>query len=123
MVLDTFPFPGGTTTAEALWMGVPTLTVSTPGMLGRQGVSLLANAGLEAWICHDVEAYVAKAIGWADAAFGTRQRLSDLRAGLRAQVQACPLFDAPRFAQHFGSAIREMWRIRCVSAKSVDSLR
>lgn len=115
IVLDTFPFPGGTTTVEALWMGVPTLTLSAPGMLGCQGTSLLTNAGLGEWGCHDIDDYVAKAIGWADAAPATRQALSDLRSALRNKVQACPLFDAPRFAQHFGNALREMWRIWCAS--------
>jgi predicted O-linked N-acetylglucosamine transferase (SPINDLY family) len=50
VLLDTFPYPGGTTTAEAIWMGVPTITLATPGMLGRQGQAMLETVGLGDWV-------------------------------------------------------------------------
>lgn len=119
VILDTFPYPGGTTTAEALWMGVPTLTLSTPGMLGRQGAGLLENVGLSDWVCQDAESYVARAIAWAapDAAQqpAQRQALDNLRSKLRPLAQASPLFDAPRFARDLADAWRGMWRRRCAS--------
>lgn len=114
MVLDTFPYPGGTTTMEALWMGVPTLTLATPGMLGRQGAGLLANAGLPDWICSNVDAYVAQAIAWASPEGERRQQLSNLRAQLRPQLMASPLVDARRFAVDLDVALRGMWRKWCV---------
>ncbi len=105
IILDTFPFPGGTTTCEALWMGVPTVTLAGKSMLARQGASLLACAGLADWIAEDEEDYVAKAV----AATIDLERLARLRAGLRQQVLASPLFDAPRFARNFEEAMWGMW--------------
>lgn len=111
IVLDTFPYPGGTTTAEALWMGVPTISLSTPGMLGRQGQSLLSNAGLADWVCHDEETYLALALQWA--APQRWAELAQLRAGLREQLQGSALFDAAQFAQDWQTALRAVWREWC----------
>jgi predicted O-linked N-acetylglucosamine transferase (SPINDLY family) len=61
IALDPFPFPGGTTTVEALWMGVPVLTLAGERMISRQGVSLLMNAGLPDWAASDADDYVARA--------------------------------------------------------------
>jgi len=101
LILDTFPYPGGTTTCEALWMGVPTLTLAGDTLLSRQGVSLLSASGLSGWIAADEEEYVARAVAFAS----DLGRLAALRAGLRQQVLASPLFDAPRFARHFEDAL------------------
>ena len=106
LILDTFPYPGGTTTCEALWMGVPTLTLAGDTLLARQGASLLTAAGLQDWIAGDRDEYIARAISFA----GDRDHLNLLRAGLRRQVQASPLFDAPRFARNFGEALWGMWQ-------------
>ena len=106
MILDTFPYPGGTTTCEALWMGVPTLTLAGGSLLARQGASLLGAAGLAQWVANSKEEYVAKAIALAS----DRPGLARLRAGLRAQVLASPLFDAPRFARNFEEALWGMWQ-------------
>lgn len=104
-ILDTFPYPGGTTTCEALWMGVPTLTLAGDSLLARQGASLLTAAGLESWVTSSTEEYIAKAIALANDAI----KLADLRAILRAQTLSSALFDAPRFAQHFAAALECMW--------------
>ena len=117
LVLDTFPYPGGTTTVEAMWMGVPTLTLATPGMLGRQGAALLVNAGLPDWICNNPEAYVAQAIAWASPEGERRQRLSDLRAQLRPQLMKSPLMDAQHFAVDLDQALRGMWRDWCAQSR------
>jgi predicted O-linked N-acetylglucosamine transferase (SPINDLY family) len=106
IILDTFPFTGGTTTCEALWMGVPTLTIAGDNMLARQGASLLACAGLAEWIAGDAEEYVAKAVAHS----ADLEKLAALRAGLRHQVLASPLFDGPRFARHFQEALWGMWQ-------------
>lgn len=108
IVLDTFPYPGGTTTCEALWMGVPTLTLAGETMLARQGASLLNAAGLGDWVAAGKKDYIDKAIQLTV----DLPRLATVRAGLREQVGASPLFDAPRFARHLGAALRGMWQAR-----------
>ena len=109
IALDPFPFTGGTTTVETLWMGVPVLTLAGRQFLARQGVGLLMNAGLPEWVASDKEDYLARAVAHAS----DLQRLASLRAGLRQQVLASPIFDAPRFARHFETALRGMWEKWC----------
>ena len=106
VLLDTFPYPGGTSTAEALWMGVPTLTLATPGMLGRQGQAMLHSLGLEQWITHSDGAYVARAIDLANHREQTLHTLTHLRATLRDTARRSPLFDAETFARDFEALLR-----------------
>lgn len=113
--LDPFPYNGVTTTFEALWMGVPVLTLAGGRFISRQGVGILTNAGLSDWIAADADELVAKAVAYA----GNLDRLAVLRAGLRRQVQASPLFDAARFARHLEDALFGMWRQRMASGKHV----
>jgi len=113
IALDPFPYPGGTITAESLWMGVPVLTLMGERFLSRQGVGLLTNAGLTEWIAADAGDYVVRAVSHA----GDLQRLAMLRNGLRQQVLASPLFDARRFARHFETALRGMWRKWCYATQ------
>jgi len=108
VMLDTFPYPGGTTTCEALWMGVPTLTLTGDTLLARQGASLLMAAGLGNWVATGVADYIDKAVSLAD----DLPKLAALRAGLREQVSASPLFDARRFARNFEDALWGMWQAR-----------
>jgi predicted O-linked N-acetylglucosamine transferase (SPINDLY family) len=112
--LDPFPFPGGTTTAESLWMGVPVLTLSGERFIARQGVGLMMNAGLSDWVAIDVEDYVKRAVAHAT----HLQELSTLRRGLRQIALASPIFDAERFANNFGAALRSMWLHWCKQSKS-----
>lgn len=107
-VLDTFPYPGGTTTCEALWMGVPTLTLAGETMLARQGASLLTAAGLIDWVANSADEYVAKAMAFSQ----ELNYLSVLRKRLRRQVESSPLFDANRFARNLEAALRKMWDSR-----------
>ncbi len=109
VILDTFPYPGGTTTCEALWMGVPTLTLAGNTLLARQGASVLHAAGLDDWIVDSHEAYIQNAVAYAS----DLPMLAALRAGLRTQVLASPLCDAPRFAKNFEEALGGMWRTWC----------
>lgn len=106
IVLDTFPYPGGTTTCEALWMGVPTLTLAGETMLARQGASLLTAAELPNWVASSSDEYVAKAISFSQDLPG----LASLRAGLREQVRISPLFNAERFARNLEVALLGMWK-------------
>ena len=109
IALDPFPYTGGTTSVEALWMGVPVLTLAGERFLSHTGESILQNAGLPEWIAADVDDYVARAVSHT----GDPQRLAALRNGLRQQVLASPIFDAPRFARHFEAALRGMWAQWC----------
>jgi predicted O-linked N-acetylglucosamine transferase (SPINDLY family) len=104
-ILDTFPYSGGTTTCEALWMGVPTLTLAGETLLARQGASLLTAARLDNWIATDTNDYVAKAVSFTN----DIQALAKLRASLREQVLNSPLFDAKQFAKNFENALWKMW--------------
>jgi len=106
IALDPFPFPGGTTTVEALWMGVPVLTRRGNRFLSHAGESLLHTAGLAQWIADDDDDYVAKAQAFAQDPVG----LAACRAGLRQQLEASPLCDAPRFAAHLERALQHMWQ-------------
>lgn len=112
IALDPFPFTGGTTSAEGLWMGVPVLTLAGDSMVARQGVSLLMNAGLPNWVADAPEDYVAKAMAHAS----DLTTLATLRSGLREQVMQSPLFNAETFADHLGTALRDMWRAHALHA-------
>ncbi len=105
VALDPFPFPGGTTSFEALWMGVPVLTRKGDRFLSRVGETIMRNAGLADWIAEDEDDYVARAVRVAS----DLDRLARLRRDLRAQVLASPLFDSGRFARHFEAAMSGMW--------------
>jgi predicted O-linked N-acetylglucosamine transferase (SPINDLY family) len=109
IALDPFPYPGGATTAEGLWMGVPALTLRGDRFIAHQGESLLHAAGLADWIARDRDEYVRMAVDFA----ADRARLARLRAGLREQVAASPLFHAPRHARHLEAAWRRMWQQWC----------
>jgi len=109
IALDPFPYAGATTSVEALWMGVPVITLAGERFMSRQGVSLLMNAGLPDWIAVDHDDYVACALRQASDC----QALAALRASLRARVLASPLFDAQRFAVNLEAAWRDMWRAWC----------
>lgn len=109
IALDPFPYTGGTTSVESLWMGVPVLTLAGASFLARQGVGLLMNAGLAEWVAVSADDYVARAVSRAN----DIQGLAILRSGLRHQVLASPIFDAPRFARHFEDTLRGMWQIWC----------
>jgi predicted O-linked N-acetylglucosamine transferase (SPINDLY family) len=103
VALDTFPYNGATTTCEALWMGVPVVTLAGRTHVARVGASLLTHLGEPGWIAHDSHAYLA--IARALATDGAR--LSELRATLREKMRASPLCDAPRFTRALETALEK----------------
>ncbi|MBI3479759.1 MAG: hypothetical protein HY016_05305 [Nitrosomonadales bacterium] len=106
IALDPFPYPGGTTSYEALWMGVPVLTMRGNNYISHLGESTMHSAGLSDWIAVNEEDYIAKAIAMAS----DKLQLAALRAGLRQRVLASPLFDAALFARSFEAALWGMWQ-------------
>lgn len=105
-MLDTFPYPGGTTTCEALWMGVPTLTLAGNTLLERQGAAMLSCAGLNDWIASNEDEYLQKATAFAHSI----QHLSQLRSTIRDKMTISPLVDANLFARNLNSAFHSMWQ-------------
>lgn len=112
VALDPFPFPGGTTSVNALWMGVPVLHLQGDRFISHAGESILINIGLPEWIAADADDYLRLATQLT----GDLPRLAKIRAGLREKLLASPLCDAPRFARNFEIALRGMWEEWCSRA-------
>ena len=106
IALSPFPYPGGTTSVEGLWMGVPVLCRRGDRFLSNICASMLHSAGLEAWIANDDDEYVDKAVAFANEPL----KLAILRDGLRESLSASPLVDAERFARNLETAFEGMWR-------------
>jgi protein O-GlcNAc transferase len=109
VALDPFPYGGGTTTCDALWMGVPVVSLVGQTAVGRGGLSIMSNIGLPELAAHDPQQYVQTAVGLAQ----DLPRLRQLRATLRDRMQSSPLMDAPRFARNVEAAYRRMWQDWC----------
>lgn len=100
--LDTFPYNGTTTTCEALWMGVPVLTMAGNSQRARTGASLLIHAGLGDWVARDDRDFVGIASRWAE----KTEALNVLRLSLRERLQQSPIGDAKAFASKFFTTLR-----------------
>ncbi len=111
MALDPFPYSGGLTTCEALWMGVPTITLAGEIFASRHSTSHLSNVGLADWVTSTIEDYIAMAVARAREI----PALAELRAGLRERVRRSPLCDAPRFGRNLGAALRHTWQEWCAA--------
>jgi predicted O-linked N-acetylglucosamine transferase (SPINDLY family) len=109
IALDPFPYNGTTTTCDALWMGVPVVTLEGHAHVARVGVSLLSHLGLTEWIAHSAPEYVDIAARCA----ADTQQLAALRRQLRTRVASSPLTNAHTFTRHLESAYRSMWRQWC----------
>ena len=103
--LDPFPFNGATTTCEALWMGVPVITLLGDRHVGRVGASILTNVGLTDFIAQDIDGYIQLAVEMA----ANTNYLQEIREGLRERMQSAPLCDGHSFASDVESAYQEMW--------------
>lgn len=117
IILDTFPFTGGTTSLHSLWMGVPIVSLAGRHVPSRGGASLLNVLGMEELIAGTPDQYVAIATSLAR----DPNRLGHLRRSLRARLEASPLCDANRFTRNLEAAYREMWRAWCERSSSPRS--
>ena len=106
IALDPFPYNGGTTTAEALWMGVPVLTISGDRMMARIGHSFLKTSGMEDWVAHTPAQFVELAVAKASDVAA----LTALRFTQRQNLRRSALFDPTLFSEDFETALRAMWR-------------
>jgi predicted O-linked N-acetylglucosamine transferase (SPINDLY family) len=111
--LDTVPSNGHTTSLDALWMGVPVVTLVGKTVVGRAGLSQAENLGLRELVATTADEYVRIALALAR----DLDRLGELRAALRGRMSASPLMDAPRFARALESVYRRLWRDWCERAK------
>ena len=110
--LDPFPYNGQVTTFEALWMGVPVVTLAGRVYVGRTGISFLSRLGLTELIADTPQRYVEIAVQLAD----NLERLSSLRASLRGQMAGSPLCDGQTFTRGLEDAYRRMWHRWCEHA-------
>jgi len=109
LALDTFPYPGGTTTCDALWMGVPVISLAGDAPFTRAGLSILSNVGLPECVAFSEAEYFEKAVQ-----FSTHSdRLAEMRAGLRERMRASPLMNAIRFSSALQACYRGAWRRWC----------
>ncbi|MBI1776503.1 MAG: tetratricopeptide repeat protein [Proteobacteria bacterium] len=109
IALDPFPFSGSTATFEALWMGVPVVSLAGERFLGRVGGSVLAQVGLSDLVGADRAAYVRIAAALA----GDRGRRMELRQELRGRLAVSPLCEADAYARSVEVAYRTLWQTWC----------
>ncbi len=109
VALDPFPFSGGATSCDALWMGVPVVTCPMETLASRQTLGILSSIGMTETVARDENHYVDLAVALAE----DLSRLADLRRGLRTRMACSPLCDADAFAATFMKSIREVWRNWC----------
>lgn len=109
VALDSFPYTGGTTTCDALYMGVPVVTVAGQRSFERSGVSLLTTIGLTDWIADSLDAVP----GLVQRQLSDPAQLVRLRQDLPARMRASPLMDAPRFARNMETLYRQAWQRWC----------
>ena len=111
IVLDTYPYSGGTTTCHALWMGVPIASLMGRTATSRGGASLLQTIGIPELLAETAERYVEVATILAQ----DLDRLRSLRRTLRERMQSSPITDAPRYTRDLETAYRAMWAQWCAS--------
>jgi protein O-GlcNAc transferase len=114
VALDSTPYNGTTTTCEALWMGVPVVTLEGDRHAARVGASLLAAAGLPELVARTPGEFASVASGLVR----DRERLETLRRGLRQRVAASALADWPAYGRRFHDALRACWREWCARSRA-----
>lgn len=105
IALDPLPYNGGTTTLQALWMGLPVVTLAGGNFVGRMGASFLRTMGRSAWVAQDQAGYIAIAVNLARQVRGLRQS----RAAFRKQMAASPLCDIETYTRDFEALYTRMW--------------
>lgn len=119
IALDPFPFNGGMTTLEALWMGVPVVTIAGNSVVSRQTVSALANIGLANELAFpNVETFIHGAVALAK----NHTRLGELRQLIRPRMAASPLCQPEQFARDLETLYRRMWEAWCRGEKLVSDI-
>ena len=113
IALDPFPYNGTTTTCEALWMGVPVITLAGAAHAGRVGESLLHAVGLDSLVARTAADYVGRAVALAQ----KPDERASLRRTLRDRMRGSALCDAPGFARRMEAAFREMWQRWCATCR------
>ncbi len=116
IALDPVPYNGGTTTLQALWMGVPVVVKEGQNFVSRMGASFMRAAGLPEWVADSDEAYVDTAARMAS----DRQGLMRLKAGLRARLQAAPAWNIEEYTRDMEGALRAMWTDFCEQARGQE---
>ncbi len=109
VALDTYPYHGTTTTCEAMWMGVPVVSLQGDRHVSRVGASLLGSAGHPEWVARDPQEYVRIAAGLAS----EPARRAAIRGSLRGELLRAPLLDHRGQAERFGQALRSCWQEAC----------
>lgn len=107
--LDTAPYGAHTTASDAMWMGVPVITVPGQTFASRVCASLSTSAGLSELVCASVEDYVAKAVEL----YSNPGKLTTIRTKLARNRDTCTLFDTPGLVRHLEALYRQMWREHC----------
>ncbi len=119
IALDTVPYNGTTTTCEALWMGVPTITLRGDRHAARVGASLLAACGHPEWCAESEESFAAVAKSLA----ANQPERARLRTSLRSEMASSPLCDSAAYAERFHAAIRLAWQAWCGGATALTPNR
>lgn len=109
IALDPVPYNGGTTTLQAMWMGVPVVVKAGGNFVSRMGASFMTAAGLPEWVAADDDSYVAIAQHMAT----DRRGLLQLKQGLRQRLMTQPGWDISAYTSDFESALRQIWRAFC----------
>ncbi|MEQ1828573.1 MAG: tetratricopeptide repeat protein [Pirellula sp.] len=112
--LDSFPYSGGLTTCESLWMGVPVVTCPHDTFASRHSLSHLSNIGLTVTIAESLDAYVRIAVELAR----DSKQLQEMRSRLRLQMSNSPLCDGERFARNWSDLMHQVWRVACETSHS-----
>ena len=103
--LDTFPYPGVTTSIESIWMGVPVLTLKGNNFVSRCGESINLNLKMSDFIAKNKTEYISKALSLTE----DINNLVEIRKSLRQKALASPLFDTEKFGQDFGDLLSNVW--------------
>jgi predicted O-linked N-acetylglucosamine transferase (SPINDLY family) len=109
IALDPFPYNGTTTTCEALWMGVPVITLRGDRHAGRVGASILTRIGLAEMVAESQDQYTRIGMELAE----DLDRLKNLRAGMRARMQTSVLCDGRSFARTVENTFQQIWQRGC----------